>query len=119
MNLFSYSKAKPTPEWKPPNADEIFNQSSRCASSNAHLPVNEQLKCSRKCALENLGFFNETNGFNVENIVKNEMEFGFSESVARSIAEKCAVKKEGSESNCEWADRGLSCLKAADNSKRN
>lgn len=47
-----------------------------------------------KCAFEKIGLFNETNCFNVERIVKTEMDsIGRSESDARSIAEKCAVKK--------------------------
>lgn len=81
------------------------------------MPENEFEKCSLKCSLENLGLFNETNGFNVENIVKMEMADGTNESVARSLAEKCAVKKQGSESYCEWADRGFSCLRAEGESK--
>lgn len=48
----------------------------------------------------------------MENIVKFEIDNGFSESDARTIAEKCAVKKKETETNCDWASRGLDCLSA-------
>lgn len=111
-NLFVFTKAKPSPEWKPPTDGQIIHQVFSCASSNTYLPANQRHFCNQKCALQRLGLFDDTNGFNFENIVKTQRQEGFSESVARSMAEKCAVKKHVFETNCEWASRGLDCLVA-------
>lgn len=69
------------------------------------------MKCIEKCTLQRKGFFDETNGLNVENIVKEDTP-ALGESVARSIAQKCAVKKEASETICDWASRAVHCLEA-------
>lgn len=105
-----FLKANPTSEWKYPTIAEINDERISCESSNADLPKNQFKNCVRKCLLEKTGLFNETNGFNVENIVKLEMHEGRSDSAAKAVVKKCAVKKKESENNCDWALRGLECL---------
>lgn len=83
-----------------------------CAISNANLPDDRRKKCTIKCTFEKIGFFDETNGFNIENIVKSQMQNGQSESAARTVAEKCAVTRKESETICEWANRGANCFEA-------
>lgn len=73
--------------------------------------------CFKKCVFEKLGLFDETYGLNVENIVEAEKREGFSESVARSMAKKCAVKKLDTESICEWARRSTDCVEAEEQSR--
>lgn len=48
----------------------------------------------------------------MDHIVEIEMHDGVDENVAKSIADKCAVKKNESEPNCMWASRGYDCLQA-------
>lgn len=107
-----FFKAYLTPEWKPLTGDDLEDLRTECVLSNLNLPSNQTEKCIRKCALEKSGMFDETNGLNVENIIKMEIQDGRSESAARSRAEKCAVKKEESETFCDWASRALDCLVA-------
>lgn len=71
---------------------------------------NQGQECAEKCALEKLGVFDETNGFSVEKLTKMNQKDGYSRSVARSMARKCAVTEIGMETRCEWASRGLKCL---------
>lgn len=78
-----------------------------CIVQNNQLPSNQELKCAHKCALELLGFFDEVNGFHIGKIKKMLIEEGFSEHFASLLADKCAVKKESSETNCDWASRGM------------
>lgn len=75
--------------------------------------------CFKKCVFEKLGLFDEVNGLNVEKIVEAEKREGFSESVARLMAKKCAVKKLDSESICEWSRRSTDCLEAEEQIRRN
>lgn len=46
----------------------------------------------------------------MEHIIQLEIDRGFSENVARWIAEKTAVTKEASETNCDWVGRGYDIL---------
>lgn len=39
------------------------------------------MKCIEKCTLERQGLFDETNGLNVENVVKLDTQAGFNESL--------------------------------------
>lgn len=82
---------------------------------NANLPACQKRKCIEKCILHKQGLFDETNGLNVENVVK-EATPALGESVARTIAQKCAVEKEESETDCDWASRAMHCLKAEEQS---
>lgn len=75
------------------------------------MPADRKQKYIATCVVEKVGLFDDTSGFNVERIVKTEMNsVGRSEIDARSIAEKCAVKKDASETKVDWAIRGLQCL---------
>lgn len=78
-----------------------------CLVQNNHLPSNQELKCAHKCALEFFGFFDEIHGFRIEKIKKTLIEEGFGEHFASLLAETCAVEKELSETNCDWASRGM------------
>lgn len=46
----------------------------------------------------------------MEHIIQLEIDRGFNENVARWIAEKDAVTKEASETNCDWVGRGYDIL---------
>lgn len=72
-----------------------------------NLPADQKDKCTIKCVLEKNGYFNETNGLNLEYIANQEKEFGHQlyETVFKPSIERCAFKKEESESYCDWADR--------------
>ncbi|XP_037028367.1 general odorant-binding protein 99a-like [Bradysia coprophila] len=109
--LFVATAANPTPEWTIPTDTELYIDATKCSMLNSNLPLDQMKMCNVKCVLEKGGFFDETNGFNVEHIVNVEMKSGRSESGARAVAEKCAVKKEAFESSCGWANRGLDCLR--------
>lgn len=110
-------KAKPTSVWKPATDDEIRVNSNNCYLENSYLPTDQIMKCARKCTYEKIGIFDETSGFNVENIIKSEMLKGFSEDDSKAMTKKCAVKKEESETDCEWASRGGDCFKAEELSR--
>lgn len=103
-------KANPTPRWKVPTNDDVVAYANRCSWHFSYQGPSEAI--SRKCILEKLELFDETNGFNVERIVEIEMHKGIDANVARSIAEKCSVKKNQSESNWMWTNRGYDCLEA-------
>lgn len=81
-----------------------------CIFSDGYSDQSEE--CQNKCLLESFGLFDGINGFNVDHIVEIEMHDGVDENVAKSIAYKCAVKKNEFESNCMWASRGYDCLQA-------
>lgn len=90
----------------------MYVHAMTCASENSHLSYEKGKKCFSKCALEKVGIFDESNSLNVEHLVKITMNSAASKSFARSMAEKCAVKREESENNCEWAFRVYECLHA-------
>lgn len=90
----------------------MYDHATTCAFENSHLSVEEGNKCFTKCTFEKLGIFDETNGLNVEHLVKIRANGAVSEDLARSKAGKCTVKRGESENSCEWASRIYDCLHA-------
>lgn len=60
---------------------DVFADVFNCAGLNFNLPANQKMKCIEKCTLERQGLFDETNGLNVENVVKLDTQAGFNESL--------------------------------------
>lgn len=74
-------------------------------------------ECFVECFISGVGAFDETKGFDVERMIETIVKID-DKSKARAIAEKCAVKREGTESFCEWAARGNACVKSESSKAR-
>lgn len=111
-------------EWKIQTAENIAAYRPECATSLS-IPedkVNEYKKwifsndektqCYIKCIFEKMGLFDEKNGFNIENSVK-QLGQGKNETTVRPEVVKCADKNTQNSNACEWAYRGFDCFKKA------
>lgn len=105
---------KGTPTIKPETkiVFEFIESFPKCMESSANLPDDQKVMCFRKCVLEKVGYFNETNGLNLEYIANQEKELGHRlyQTVYKPLYERCAFKKEESESYCDWANRIFECI---------
>lgn len=57
-----------------------------------------------------MGLFDDTNGFDIEHLVK-QLGQGKDEAQVRTEIVKCADKNPNKDNNCVWAWRGFNCLK--------
>ncbi|XP_061393272.1 general odorant-binding protein 99a-like [Musca vetustissima] len=76
-------------------------------------PNDSVTQCYLKCVFVKFGFFDTTNGFNVENIhqqlVGSHAEANHDDAVHAKI-ESCVDRNEQGSNACEWAYRGATCF---------
>lgn len=65
-------------------------------------PNDMKTKCYIKCMFEKQGTFDDTNGVNVEHMIKVSKN-------PRALVERCALNRTESENACSWAYRIFEC----------
>lgn len=114
--------ATATAKSKLTSLDNFGTYQTECAASLAVrledvdiMRSTEKSPCFAKCVFEKLGFFDGTKGFNVENFVDKLGEGQHDTEVRRLRSEflYCADKNPQKSDACEWANRGIDCLKKA------
>lgn len=109
-------KVKVNSEWQPPSGAEYQAFEMECDDPEKNLNSLQTGKCATKCVLERADFFDETRGFYEERLIKMMVVRGRStENIARGIIGGCDFTKGDLENVCDWADRGIKCIRKEKN----
>lgn len=111
-------------EWKIQTQENLEKYRPECATSLGisddlvteykkwNFPNDEKTQCYINCIFKKMGLFDETNGFDVEHLVK-QLGQGKNETEIRPEVVKCADKNPNKSTACAWAFRGFNCFKNA------